>query len=172
MNSYKDFKKITNYTTHIKNHKWSFNFSINRITASPNLDNYVYDNTYISKNVEDFNKYSECFEALIIEINNLIFCKTCNRFDNPFCKICKLDDIIDTITQNDNNDECPICYKVLSNRYITICNTPKHMICSTCYEKIDKFNNNKCPICRGTNQTQQLQQNLDESQDDNEVNVY
>ena len=169
MESYKDFKNINLYSTYIKNHKWSFNFSINRITGTPDIDNSVFDNSYLCKNVDQYDKYIDCFEDLIKEINNLYFCKLCKRFDNPFCKICKLDEIIDNITENDTDDECPVCYKILSNRYITICNNDKHRLCSTCYDKMDKFNNNTCPICRGTNENQQ---NINEIEDNNEVNVY
>ena len=109
METYKDFKNINIYTTHIKNHKWTINFSINRISATPDIDNSVYDNSHICKNVDQYNKYIECFEDLINEINKLEYCKLCKRFDEPFCKICKLDEIIDTITTNDLNQECPIC---------------------------------------------------------------
>ena len=156
METYKDFKNINIYITYIKNHKWTFNFSINRVSATPDIDNSVYDNSHICKNVDQYDKYIDCFKDLIEEINKLYFCTLCKRFDESFCKICKLDEIIDDLSQNDLNEECPVCYKILSNRYITICNNDTHKLCATCYDKMDKYSNNSCPLCRGNNEENNL----------------
>ena len=151
MKSYKDFKYISSFNTCINNHKWVLNFSSSRIIASSESDIDIYNSKLISKEVQEYDTYIECFTDIIKEINNLHYCNSCKRFDAKFCKICKLNSIMDDILKNDLNIECPICYKLLSNRYISICNDPKHNICSTCYYNIYNYNNNNtiCPICRG-----------------------
>lgn len=149
MNHFKDFKNINSYSIYIKNKKWSFNFSANRISASPGIDFYVYDTSNISKDISDYNSYLDCFKDIVKQIDNLSFCNLCKRFDDSFCKICKLNDIVDEITENDLNLECPVCYKLMSNRHVSICNNTKHIICSTCFENIDS---RSCPICRQTNE--------------------
>jgi len=149
MNHFKDFKNINLYSIYIKNKKWSFNFSSNRISATPGIEFFVYDSSNIFKDVSDYDSYLDCFKHIIKQINELSFCNLCKRFDDSFCKICKLNEIIDELTPNDLNLECPVCYKILSNRYVSICNDSKHIICSTCFENIDS---RTCPICRQTNE--------------------
>ena len=43
--------------------------------------------------------------------------------DDNFCKKCEVGNMIDelTITEMNEDDECPICYKKLSLRYLHIC---------------------------------------------------
>ena len=74
------------------------------------------------KEVCNFNNYRECFINLINEIKTLNLCKTCNRLDDNFCKKCEVENMIDEITLEEMNEEeeCPICYKKLSMRYLFI----------------------------------------------------
>ena len=101
------------------------------------------------KDVCNFNTYRECFEELIKEITTLKLCKICNRIDNEICKKCEIGNIIDEITSSDLvEDECPICYKTLSLRYLHICSDNRHKICTHCYSKLETNNEILCPLCR------------------------
>ena len=46
------------------------------------------------------------------------------------------------------NEECPICYKILSLRYLHICDDERHKICTSCYNNIEVNLDILCPICR------------------------
>jgi len=144
-----DFKKVSIYRTYIKNIKWLFNFMKDRIIAYTELEYNIYDNKSIVKDVSQYNNYNECFMDLIKEIKDLDLCKICNRLDDKFCKKCKLDQLIDNIDCNELNEEnCPICYKSITIRYVIICDDNRHKICNNCYNKINEHLEVLCPICR------------------------
>jgi len=83
------------------------------------------------------------------EIKNLELCKECNRLDENSCKICTLDKLVDTIICDTcENETCPVCYKDLTIRYVTICDDNRHKLCTTCYKKINESLDLLCPICR------------------------
>ena len=160
MNTYLDFKKVSLYITYIKNIKWFFNFFKERITATTDIDYVIYDSKTINKDVSNYNTYKECFEELVKEIKDLDLCKKCHRLDKDFCKKCELGNIIDNVTQVNNtdstnndsnsseNNECPICYKKLTLRYICICDDLRHKVCPDCYSNLEYNTSILCPICR------------------------
>jgi len=153
MNNYKDFKKLSLYTTYIKNVKWNFNFMKEKICASTELNYRIYESKMLFKEVYNFNNYRECFINLINEIKTLSLCKTCNRLDDNFCKKCEIEDMIDEITLEEmNEEECPICYKKLSIRYVHICSDVRHKICNKCYSNLEMNIDVLCPICRQTDE--------------------
>ena len=149
MNNYLDFKKLSSYSTYIKNIKWIFNFMRDKICATTELNYRIYEFKMLYKEASNFNKYRECFEELIKEIKTLELCKICNRIDNELCKKCEIGNIIDELTSSDLIDEeCPICYKILSLRYLHICSDNRHKICTHCYSKLETNNEVLCPLCR------------------------
>ena len=149
MINYNDFKKVSIYKTYIKNIKWLFNFMKDRIVATTELEYDIYERKSIIKDVSNYNDYKNCFIDLINEIKNLELCKTCNRLDDISCKICTLDKIVDNISNSTIIDEqCPVCYKDLTLRYVTICDDIRHRLCTTCYKKINQSLDVLCPICR------------------------
>lgn len=149
MNNYTDFKKISLYITYIKNIKWLFNFMKDKIVASTDLEYNIYERKSIIKDASEFNNYKECFLDLITEIKNLKLCKSCNRLDYKYCRKCKLDEVIDNISDDElENEQCPICYKNLTIRYVHICDDIRHKICSICYNKINESMDVLCPLCR------------------------
>tara|TARA_B100001564_G_scaffold359879_1_gene383572 strand:- start:2226 stop:2693 length:468 start_codon:yes stop_codon:yes gene_type:complete len=153
MNNYKDFKKLSLYTTYIKNVKWNFNFMKEKICASTELNYRIYESKMLFKEVYNFNNYRECFINLINEIKTLNLCKTCNRLDDNFCKKCEIENMIDEITLEEmNEEECPICYKKLSIRYVHICSDVRHKICNKCYSNLEMNIDVLCPICRQTDE--------------------
>ena len=92
----------------------------------------------LTKKICNFNSYRECFENMINEIKKIEIYKTCNRIDNGICKKCEIGNIIDEITQSEiNGEECPICYKKLSLRYLHICSDNRHKICNKCYNMLE-----------------------------------
>jgi hypothetical protein len=150
MNNYKDFKKLSLYSTYIKNIKWNFSFTKERICASTELNYRIYESKILFKEVCNFNNYKECFINLIEEIKILNLCKMCNRMDDVFCKKCEIEKMIDEITlsEKEEQEECPICYKTLSLRYLHICSDTRHKICNTCYNNLNISLDVLCPICR------------------------
>ena len=154
MNNYKDFKKLSLYTTYIKNVKWNFNFMKEKICASTELNYRIYESKMLFKEVCNFNNYRECFINLINEIKTLNLCKTCNRLDDNFCKKCEVENMMNEITLEEMNEEeeCPICYKKLSMRYVHICSDVRHKICNKCYSNLEINMNVLCPICRQTDE--------------------
>ena len=113
MNNYKDVKKLSLYTTYIKNVKWNFNFMKEKICASTELNYRIYESKMLFKEVCNFNNYRECFINLINEIKTLNLCKTCNRLDDNFCKKCEVENMIDEITLEEMNEE--ECLFVIKN---------------------------------------------------------
>lgn len=43
--------------------------------------------------------------------------------------------------------ECPICYEQIKN-VITLSCQGKHIICKSCFHKLEEHNKNTCPMCR------------------------
>ena len=150
MNNYLDFKKLSLYSTYIKNVKWTFNFMKDKICASTELNYRIYEYKMLTKEVCNFSSYRECFENIINEIKTLELCKICNRIDNGNCKKCEIGNIIDEITKSEMNEEeeCPICYKKLSLRYLHICSDNRHKICNKCYNTLEINMDVLCPLCR------------------------
>ena len=62
--------------------------------------------------------------------------------------------MIDEITLEEMNEEeeCPICYKKLSMRYVHICSDVRHKICNKCYSNLEINIDVLCPICRQTDE--------------------
>ena len=149
MDNYCDYKKVARYNTYIKNIKWTFNFMKEKIVATTELEYKIYDSRLISKEVCDYRTYKECFLDIIEEVRKLNLCRKCNRLDDTFCKRCEIGEMIDKITLSDmnENEECPICYKTLSLRYTSICDDERHKICSSCYDSI-RPGDVLCPLCR------------------------
>ena len=150
MNNYLDFKKVSTYNTYIKNIKWTFNFMKDKILASTDLNYRVYEYKILTKEVSNFTTYRECFNNIIEEIKTLELCKKCNRLDNASCKRCEVENIIDELTFSDmsESEECPICYKIMSLRYLHICDDERHKICVNCYNNMEANLDILCPICR------------------------
>lgn len=150
MNNYLDFKKLSLYNTYIKNVKWNFNFMKDKICASTDLNYRIYENKMLYKEVCNFNTYKDCFVNLIEEIKTLNLCKICNRMDDNFCKKCEVGNMIDelTVTEMSEDEECPICYKKLSLRYLHICSDDRHKICNRCYNNLEMNMDVLCPLCR------------------------
>jgi len=150
MNNYLDFKKVSLYTTYIKNIKWIFNFMKEKIIATTELNYRIYDGKMLSKEINAYSNYRECFDKLIEEIKTLELCKTCDRLDDIYCKKCELGNIIDELTclNMDDNIECPICYKSLTLRYVYICTDERHKICNSCYNCLEANIDILCPLCR------------------------
>lgn len=149
MNNYNDFKKVSLYMTYIKNIKWLFNFMKDRIIASTDVEYNIYERKSITKDVSEFDNYKDCFIDLMLEIKNLELCKNCNRLDEKYCRKCKLDEVVDNISYEElENEQCPVCYKNLTMRYVHICDDIRHKICCSCYHKINESLDVLCPICR------------------------
>mgnify|MGYP001214282283 CR=1 FL=1 len=150
MNNYLDFKKVSLFTTYIKNVKWTFNFMKDKIVATTDLNYRIYEYKSISKELLNFTTYRECFDSLIEEIKTLELCKKCSRMDNDFCKKCEVANIIDelTIPSMAESEQCPICYNTLSLRYLHICEDERHKICNNCYNKMELNLDILCPLCR------------------------
>tara|TARA_Y100001958_G_C21115511_1_gene461223 strand:+ start:83 stop:556 length:474 start_codon:yes stop_codon:yes gene_type:complete len=150
MKNYLDFKKVSLYSTYIKNIKWTFNFMKEKIIATTELNYKIYEGKVLSKDINMYTNYRECFDKLIEEIKTLEFCNICNRLDDSYCKKCELGNIIDEITclNIDDNVECPICYKNLTLRYVFICTDERHKICTSCYNCLEMDTDILCPLCR------------------------
>ena len=71
MKNYLDFKKVSLYSTYIKNIKWTFNFMKEKIIATTELNYKIYEGKMISKEVNTYSTYRDCFEELIEEIKQM-----------------------------------------------------------------------------------------------------
>ena len=154
MNNYLDFKKVSLYSTYIKNVKWTFNFMKEKIVATTDLNYRIYEYKLLSRETCNFGSYKECFNEIIKEIITLKLCKKCNRLDNDFCRKCEVGKLIDEMSccldENitEEKDECPICYKELTLRYVHICDDERHKICNSCYNSLEINMDIVCPLCR------------------------
>ena len=148
MKDYKDFSSIGMYTTYINNESWSFTFTINKIIVSNESDYLIYNNRILAKDVLKYDNYMKCFKDIIDELNSLYLCRLCKRYDYEECNICKLNSIIDTLEMEKKIEEdCPVCYNVLTVRHKSICNDSRHLLCGDCYNKV--YVSGNCPVCRG-----------------------